>query len=566
MPNGFASFAEGFTDAFQAAQKQRTLRQQLQLEREESEREAAMQERRFGLDVLQFENQLTQQERAGQLDERRLGIQEGEFELNQQRFQLEQQQAETQRLQQEKRLEFERRRLDQQALTMLTNLENVPKAARKTFLRQLAPNLGIDPKSDEFKGMVDAIGALDPEELNRTTGMIKSIFPKLPAGQAAAFSLGVISGKITLNEAMSFIREQQVVAARTRGGSLLPEFDPGSNRLTDPTPIEEQQPGGQQPSGEQQGAIQATPESLRQRSLQLTQEAEAAARRGDEEFATRLESQAGQLRQMADDMVQAREFDPAEVERRAVAEETGKRRAERRQPLNNRVKSILGLQGAGEISVGEFSDLGGFSDVAGSKDLPELSETKAKAQRSIERIDKLATAVAGREELLGLPGATIRFLDNVASGLQALPNLYSYVTRGRENAFLKSQAVQGWAVDSGLAAESATIRSQVIGLAYDIAQAQEEGRLSDQDIQRFREQIGEAGSSEQFVAVLNQLREQLRGTTISQIEAATGMRPIDMLNPDELDSMIEETEDPRMLKAIIVTMKRNLARQKNGGR
>lgn len=117
-------------------------------------------------------------------------------------------------------------------------------------------------------------------------------------------------------------------------------------------------------------------------------------------------------------------------------------------------------------------------------------------------------------------------------------------------------------IGENLPETSAVIQSRVVDLAYSIAKSKDDGRLSDQDIARFREQLGESGSVPQFMAVLDDMKERMRSSAAGEIEALTGVKPIDLMTGAEMNAAIEEIDDADMLRAMIKEQERRLGKRK----
>lgn len=554
MANGFAEFASGFAGSLERGIERRRLRDTLALEQKNKDRNFNLRQQEFGLS----------QERLGW----------------QQKVQEKQEQIET------KRLEMQKRQADIQAIGMFGKLKEIPKAARPLFLKQLAPKIGIDPESKDFQDVVKMIGQLSPEELQATTDQFLAIFPSMEPGQASAFARGVISGQITLNDALTQVGELRTIQARQGGGGGTSTKKPKAGQVDsqtafNPAPAADQLTplGGEQKNkaairfGEQPGEDAPTsPQELRQQALELTQEAQRLTKLGDEAGATRYEAQARNLVQIADDMDSGREFDPQEVEKRAVAEETGKERARRKKTLRPDIADTLGIKTPGRLTIGEAEDYGIYPELIEPKEAIKVRKGKHNAQELIRKIDDVDSMLIGpdgqpRDELIGFVGSSIRTLESLVSQVEAVSRLSTYVQGGQISRFSNSKEVKKVLDETGLVGASATLKSRVIDLAFTIARAREEGRLSNQDVeQAMRELAASSGSANQMVAVLGDLRERVRQGTMSDIEAATGMKPLDMLTGDELVGLAADSEPEWVLRAILAEQQRRLKRTNRSGR
>lgn len=260
---------------------------------------------------------------------------------------LQQQQIDLQKRAQEFELKKYDAELSGKFLTVMGASGEHP-AARAFVMDRLARDMGIDTKSESYRGLQKLLITLPTEQRQAMIDGFTALNPELPPGQVSAIVGGLLAGKVDPLEIGKMLTGASQQRARTAGpqfgdqpgGAMPPSAaQPGSPNLrtlfapeslaTTPPALGGQVGGTQQPpSGVE------TPAQLNKRAFGLLREADAAARRGDNEFADNLRSQAEGLRQMAKDVQSGKvererlEFeksvDPAETElRKELGKKTG---------------------------------------------------------------------------------------------------------------------------------------------------------------------------------------------------------------------------------------------------
>jgi len=102
---------------------------------------------------------------------------------------------------------------------------NVNKAARTFLLRELAQNVNVDPKSDNFRAVSQMITALDPNTLGGVKGVIMGNLQTAEPGQVAELATGILSGRVPLNDLMgevSKLTRAQALTQPMQAGSASP--------------------------------------------------------------------------------------------------------------------------------------------------------------------------------------------------------------------------------------------------------------------------------------------------------------------------------------------------------
>lgn len=542
MGDFFGSFAR----SYEAGLERRRLRDTLSAEIADREAQRAEKAAQFDetMDLRRDEFEALQQHRAGQearanhdltLREAGVGLQ---FETLEQR----KEEAEALQTYRTEQTNIEKQRLDIQkksadvtiATTMMKAFDPaVPKSARVFLLNSMAKNIGVDPKSAEFKDLEKAVMGLEDEALGALRTSISAMLPDAKPGDVVAFAQSIMSGKMTLPELTKAMGELSLQKSRAEiTGSLADQNLIKSSDGGMPT--------GKMASGDEA----AKPEGDDKEAIIAEHRAKAV------EFAKLgMHEDARVQLQIAREIEQGKEFDPTNKGKIKGEEKLAELEVAKKQPLQPSIKRLLGMQGI-DITQGEASELGVSVDLLDPKELKDLFKQKGNTQTALKNIDELAAMVEGKPELIGSVGGIVRAMDSIFQQISAIPALSEAVLNGNIGEFKEAKEVKN-IVNRALAGKSAVIRSRITDLSYEIATARESGRLSNQDVERALAGIGESGSPEQFVSVLNDLSERLREGTGKSIETITGLRPLDLMTNDQLLSYADESENPAILKSVL---------------
>lgn len=461
-----------------------------------------------------------------------------------------------QRQLQEKQLEIRQRQADNAVMGSMLKLfePGFTTPARKFMFNQFADRLDIPRDAQTRKDFEKMVTSMDTDALNNTKTAITGVFQSLPPGAVEPLAKAVISGQITLDQAFDQARQMQVSGLRAgQDGQAQPQ-QPGADLLS-PTPttqqpgIEQAQAGGAAPAAAP--SEPTTPFELRRRSFELLQEGRELTNEGDEAGARLRNTQAQELRQLARDMEQGKQFDVEEVARRAEAEAAGEAigtpRGEARARLKSSVKGLLGISGA-DLTRGEAEDLGIFTDqVQDPKVVGELLKDKAQTKDAIRQMGELGELVRGRPELLGAVGSIARGIDTLVQQMTALPELIPGVSFSAIRNHPKIRGV----IRSQLAEQSAEVQSRVTELSFAMANAVQSGRISNQQVERSLQELGASGSADQFTAVLEDLENRFRQSAGDDFKFRTGVKPLDLMSVDELLEFSERVENPDITRAIL---------------
>ena len=497
-----SNFFEGFAQGMNKGIEQRRLRDQMRLEDAREKRREAVQQEQF--------------QQRQQLQERQFKALE-EFRNQQNKFR-------------ETQMQMQVRQADLQFATgfMKAFDPKIPKSARRFLLGSMARHLGVDPKSQQFKDFDTLVGGLEDENLDALRGTISAILPesKNNPGMIMDFAKTIMSGQMTLPQLMEVVEKTRANKSREEiiGGATGGEQE---GNILQPTPMSGAMPESD-PIADRQGQIEE-------------------ARKRRDEFQKRGMLQDAQMEQTKiRDLQQAGEFEPelqGEIEKRKQQQ---KQAVELEKPVSPAITRILGLPGM-KMTEGRARELGIATDILDAKTLKDINVQKAAAHTTIRQIEELQDMIV--PGAIGPVGAFARATNAFMEQALAIPDAGG-LTSAQFNKAVKD------IIPKELAERSAVIRSRMTDLAFNMAKAVDGGRLSNQDVERFQQALGESGSESQFIAVLDDMKERLRSGAATDIEAVTGVKPIDLMTLDELDGAIDEIEDVDMLKAIIKEQKR----------
>jgi len=248
---GIGMFAGKFAESFAAGVRQRRLREQMAIEEEMKAAKEKRLKDQFDM-TMEFK-----QEQAKKLDEYRSRVLQDNEEAASAITKYRQGQLEIQ----QKQLELQKKATDVQIWGQLDKAFDAskPKALRKLILKQTAKQLGVNPKSEEYK---DFEAALNDDEL---AGQIKSALGvfggKFQPGQLTALANGIMTGKVPADKILDMMAQAQqqqqfsdIMDGGGGGAEGVPTTKVPTSRITNPTPMA-QQPGMGQPAagGQQQG-------------------------------------------------------------------------------------------------------------------------------------------------------------------------------------------------------------------------------------------------------------------------------------------------------------------------
>lgn len=570
MPSFGSGFAQGLSSTLpssmsflQQQRQERLQRERMRREDQRWQREQTLRELQFGESLRQFEEEMgVRRERLGfeqeqheelmdfreeelgfqrEKHEAEVGIAEEELDLSKTREQRLQEAQEIETDLQQKRLELEQRSFDIEVHRRIDKAfdPTIPKPVRQQILRNSARLLDIPTDGERYKEMERTITSLDDDVLKDLQGTLAAVAPDLPPGQLSAISGAVLSGNVELTDIMDALEQGRQSRMRQQA------FGMGGGGMQQPE--QEQQEGGTPGFMFQQESLQSgvrqeqpgggdTSLSEPQSPEELLDAAQFLAANGDLEGAR-------MARQMARDLWDAQEFDPEAVEERAAAEATGERRAFMGQRMPKSALDIVGLPTA-DITRAEAQELGMFPDILDDPEkIMEIREDKAQSMTTLTNIRELADTVKGRADVLGVSGALARGLDNLIENIAGLAQGAGGFM-GLDPRTLRDVPIIRSILEEGeLSKQSAEVRSMTIDLAYELARARQDGRLSNQMIDQALQTLGAGPSPDQFRSTLLSLHRRLERATAARIEAQTGMKPMELMTDEELEELWERVQE-----------------------
>ena len=505
-----SSFFEGFAQSFSKSVDQRRLRDQLRLEDERERRREAIQQERFQ------EQQKLQRDQFQALEQFRTK----QNEMRQQQLLLETRKAD---------LDFA------QGFSKVFD-PAVPKSARRFLLGSMASRIGVDPKSQQFKDMDALVSGLDDETLDSLRGTIAAMVPDAQPGQIVDFAKTIMSGKMTLPQLTDIVGKMRKEKTREQ---IIKDMNK--------TPE-----GGQQ--GSQLLAPQSLGEAMPKPGLLEGRKAEIdkIKKRRDAFHDAGLLEDARLEEQKLDDLMKAGEFEPelrGAIKRAEIEQEEA---IKLEKPVSPAILRAIGLSGI-KMTEGKARELGITTELLDAKTLREVNEKKTAAHTALRQMEELREMI--KPGAIGPVGTFARATNAFLEQAAAIPEA-SGMTPAQFN-----KAVRGM-IPKELATQSAVIRSRVIDLSFNLAKAVDDGRMSNQDVERFATALGESGSESQFIAVLDDMKERIRSGAASSIEGLTGVKPLDLMTSSELREGIEAVEDADMRRAIIKEQERRLKGKK----
>lgn len=317
----------------------------------------------------------------------------------------------------------------------------IPKPARQFLMVELAKYLGVDPKSENFKGVAGMIQALDPDSLQMLRTMFSQQVEGSQPGQIIDMARGIMSGQLPMDDIIGELQGMDV-----QGGAGQDQLAGGSG--TDSVA----QPG---PSGSGSSSVRSfegsrtIPDGAKQASPQLVKALGLDPRQPYRN----------------DDLMQqgyAVPFDAKDQEKLA-------------QEINVQATNVSSTIRESSRIIGLF------------KNRPEVlgpvGDFVRRFQSTVRQVQGAMTMInpAFQDETNPYASTTRAAAKEAASNLA---RLYGYSTRTAEDA--------------------ARVEAAVLGLAYRMAGAQNipGNRLTNGIIEQQLRQIGSSASPEQFEAVL----------------------------------------------------------------
>jgi hypothetical protein len=272
--------------------------------------------------------------------------------------------------------------------------------------------------------------------------------------------------------------------------------------------------------------------------------------------AARLEAmgfnkEATQQRLIASEVHKRREMDPNYHGAKAAAEITGKTHAEMSQPLDNETLSLIGAHGVKRRpTMYEAKDAGLHLRLLADRGTTQkLLEYKSTSLTNLRQTEELAAQIdAEGPKVLGLVGSGVRFFDNFIQFFPGVKGVFDTIWGENDgiantsiNSVITDPRVRAF-VESHLAGASRTVQTQFTRLAYQLATAEKEGRLSNQDFENWMQAMGNVQSAGQAVSALMTIHDGLMRSSKEFLAQQIGFAPLELHSDQEL---IEFRKDAR---------------------
>lgn len=499
------SFFEGFADSFAKSSQQRKMRDQLRLEDAKEQRREAQQ-------AEQFQQRRQDQEKQFQAME--------QFRAKQNEFRATQ-------------LGLQQRAADLEFVKGFSKIfdPKTTKGAKKLMLGTMATHLGIDRKGQQFKDLETYLSGMEEEEQKNFGAALMAAVPNAQPGQIKAMTKAMFTEGLTVTQAADLLDK---ATKKQTIQKINEQFDPMSG-------------GGAQRSQllapQSLGEAQPKPGLLEQQQAQIkraTEHRDALLQEG-------LTAEANAQQNIIDGLSKAGEMNPELRGAVKSAEIKAEDEAELDQLASPKHLRLVGVDPNAKMTKRHARNLGIDTDLDNDT-VMDLSKRKAAVHSTMKQIDELTDMI--EPGAIGVVGTTARAIDSFLSQAGAVTGVLGMNRAEFGKATKKAETTMG------LAVKSAIIRSRIVDLSYDMAKARDGGRLSNQDIERFQEMLGKSNSEPQFKAVLQDMKDRLRSGASTDIESLTGVKPVDLMTKEELDTAIDEFEDEDMIMSIIKEQKR----------
>ena len=497
-----SSFFEGFAQSFSKSVDQRRLKDQLRLEDERERRREAIQQERF------------QQQQ----------------ELQRDQFQALEQFREKQNQFRQQQILLETRKADLDFASGLTKIfdPKTSKNGRKLLLGTMAGHLGIDRNSQQYKDVSDYINNMDEIEQKNIGAALSALIPNAKPGQIMDISKVILGEGLKITDAVAIL--QQAGKQQTRD-DIIKNMNSSGGGID----IFEGKPAELGEGG--------SPDPLEARRAEIEQ---AKKRRDAFQAAGLMDDMRAEQQKIAD-LSKAGEFEPEMRGAIKEAEITAERKAELAQPVTPKVLRALGLDPKLKWTKKQAMDEGIDVDLD-DKTLMDINRQKAAVRTSIKQVKALKGMVNAAN--IGAVGGFAQRINSIME-----QGLAFYEVGMGESAFTAKLRKK---IPSALAKETAVIESRMIDLSFNMAKAVDDGRLSNQDVERFATALGKSQSESQFKEVLDDMAERLRDKVATDIEAVTGNRPIDLMTTGELKEGIAASPNADVVRSIKLEMDRRI--------
>lgn len=402
---------------------------------------------------------------------------------------------------------------------------SMPKGFRQLGLRQVSQMLGIDPKGDRSKELINTLSSLDPQSLEGMRRGIVSATDEMQPGQLTEITRGILTGQVPPDQLL------QLASAATGPPAPTGTVSPGTASPNEEPMMRLGGPG----LGRPEVPEDASP-------LALAQAPGLPGSGPSEPPGPGPETPGGTYPPMR------RLFDPVAP----AAEPTVPREAQMA-PGNREVipelTSVLGLDPGQRYRVRDLYDAG-FTIPSSETHMRTVAADTRTAQtalvQSFTMMSQLAGLVRGRPEALGYPTPSIHLPTHITQfgeyvrgigqvlGVTVEPGTARRVlddkVEGAEGAIdgITSNVARWYGDTYGRVRDAselnARIRAIVVPLAFAMAAAEgQTGRhLSDRDVQLQLQRLGESNDPARFIAALSQTANLLHNQHNTRMRAQFG--------------------------------------------
>lgn len=206
-----------------------------------------LQYEQFNLDKEKFGYAQEQDAAQQGLAQDQLGLQRDRLGFDQEQQQALEKHREFENQIAERQLAIQLRAADIQTFDAFQKVldPTIPTPARQFLLKSMAGQLGIDPKSEQFKDISKMVTSLESDALTAIADSFTAAYPNMEPGQATAMAKGMLSGKIPPGEMFDLLKTSQTEPDVEPTAIMDPDDPKGKKRKF----VTEQQAIGQEAPG-----------------------------------------------------------------------------------------------------------------------------------------------------------------------------------------------------------------------------------------------------------------------------------------------------------------------------
>lgn len=386
----------------------------------------------------------------------------------------------------------------------------VPKPARQFLTREMAQFVGVDPKSESFKGVSQVLTSLDPDSLKSMSSGLAGQLKGIPPGQVTEIVKGVMTGQVGLDQLLNQFGTDALGGGAgqdtLQGGESTVEKGAGPKEDR----LEDTEPTVAQPYGEGPAAVQSF-------------EGQRTIPEGAKQVSPSLVGALG-----LDSRTRLRNNDLTAAGLRIPFDE--KRQDELATSITTRSTGLSGTLNEAALITDLFS---------------------------------------GRPETLGPVGTVLRGVQSTVRQVEGLLNIIKPGTTNEADPDdAGTQALAKRVGDrlsklhglDATAESSARVQAAVLGLAYRMALARDipGNRLTNGIINQHLAQLGQSASPEQFKAVLSDTLSSLTREFDENIRRTTGVSGLKIMAQQLTNDDIVRMTKPGSIDVLPIDMAKTL--------